>query len=114
MEERKIITSFGEEPKSEKFQIMTKADRWDFINYMMEQKDKLQAKNATAMAKELAETYRNEKHLRVGVEWVKALIRFRIAKYDNGDIEFLEEVPFTVDDMCASPSIFRTITNHRR
>ena len=114
MEERKIITAFGDEPKSDKLRFMTKEDRLEFVDFMLSNKDKLKAKTATAMAKELSDIYRNEKHFRVGVEWVKALIRFKIAKYDNGDIEFLEDVPFTVEDMCEKPSIFRTVTNHRR
>lgn len=109
-EEKKILVSFVDLKKREKPKRMTVRDRHEFIDWMFDNYKSFDlTKTRWNLAKEIVEKFRSQKNLQLSVDWVNVLLKLKICKYEDGTYGFQEETSFTVDDICQTPSAYRSI-----
>lgn len=109
-EEKKIIVSFTDFKNEEKPKRMTPRDRHEFIDWMFDNYKSFDlTKTRWNLAKEITDKFRATKNLQLSIDWVNALLKLKICKYEDGTYGFQEETSFTVEDMCQSPSAYRSI-----
>lgn len=107
-DEKKVLMMFNDSGKDEKPRRMTPRDRHEFIDWMFDNFNSFDmSKTRWNLAKEIVEKFRGFKNLQLSVDWVNVLLKMKICKYEDGTYGFKADCPFTVDDVCQTPSIIR-------
>ena len=78
-------------------------DRINFLNFMFDVYETVDATSKFDLAKKLTKLYEEEKNVNVSYTWVYCLLRYGIIKHKNGSFTFKYCDEYTVDDLCRNP-----------
>ena len=107
---KKITKCFGEENAKKRQHRMSPSERHVFIKWMFDNFDTFdQSKARWTLAKEITTKYRNLTNQSLNIDWVAALLKYGICQFEDKSFGFKENIGFTVDDLCRTPSLIRSI-----
>ena len=87
----------------------TAEDRREFVNFMFENFDTISGKNKLDLAKNLSKAYKDKYDVTINYTWVHAILRAGIVKKKDGSVTFKRYHEHTIDELCAYPSITKTM-----
>lgn len=110
MSEKKIAVRFTKYVDKPALKKMSYDDRLEFIDWLFDNYEIFDfSKSVYNVSKHITETYREETHMKLSLEWVVGLIKYGIVKYEDGSYGFEKSIPYTLNELCEHPKLVRQI-----
>ena len=78
-------------------------DRTNFLNFMFDTYETVDATSKFDLAKKLTKLYEEEHGVNVSYTWVYCMLRCGIVKHKDGSYTFKHCDEYTVDELCKNP-----------